>query len=78
MQEIYDIKYKNDIIVTWKPEKFNHISQEQKSQILYYNNSKVTKQRLLNVESMKCPSAKKRGSVEMQCNLIHAYIIPVL
>ena len=27
---------------------------------------------------MKCPSAKKRGSIEMQCNLIQVYIIPVL
>ena len=42
------------------------------------NISKVKFQQVKYVESMKCPSAKKRGSIEMQCNLIHAYIIPVL
>ena len=42
------------------------------------NISKVKFQQVIYVESMKCPSAKKRGSIEMQCNLIQAYIIPVL
>ena len=27
---------------------------------------------------MKCPSVKKRGSVSMQCNCAHEYIISVL
>ena len=61
----------------------NLISQtEEKSQeklkISKNNNCKVKYQKVIYVESMKCPSAKKRGSVKMQCNLIQAYIIPVL
>ena len=63
--------------MTWKPT-VNQISQKESQKFISINKSKVKYQRLLHMESMKCPSAKKRGSVEMQCNLIQAYIIPVL
>ena len=51
---------------------------QEKSKLSKNNKCKVKYQKVIYVESMKCPSAKKRGSVKMQCNLIQAYIIPVL
>ena len=59
------------------PKNINQV-QENNHKFNNNNNSKVKFQQVIYVESMKCPSAKKRGSIEMQCNLIHAYIIPVL